>query len=105
MHWALHAVNVGDSTIKAALEAERDHFLATSPIPTAEIVDLSDAVRKSYGGPPEITAVLVDSRNRRIEEHPHPDTPQLIEQMDGAIAAAVAVLAHSPQDDLVNVTI
>lgn len=105
MRWALNVVNVDGDTIRSALETERDHFLATSPIPTSELDAMNDVIRKSHNGPPEITKSLVESRERLLKESPHPDTPAMLKQMNGAIAAAGAVLKASPKASFVNVTI
>lgn len=107
MRWAINAVNVGDDTIKSVLEAERDHYLRTSPMMTPKLEELKDAIIKSYNlqMAPEIARSLIAARDKEIEENPHVDTPRLVEQMNDAIAGAVAVLAASPQRDMVNVTI
>jgi hypothetical protein len=105
VRWALNVVNANRDTLRSSLEAERDHFLLTSPIPTTELDELNDVIRKSYNGPPEITKSLVESRSRKLKESPHPDTPAVFAQMNGAIAAASAVLTASPSTSVVNVTI
>lgn len=105
MHWALNCTFVKNATIKQALERERDHFIKTSPIPTPELDALSDALRKSYGGAEEITKQMRAMRDRMIADHPHADTPALIDLMDQGIAAACAVLTASGHENLVNVTV
>lgn len=105
MRWALNVVGVTGKTIRSMLEAERDHFLKTSPIPTDDLDRLNSAIRVSYNGPKEATDSLIMARDKEIRENPHPDTPVLIEQMNGTIAAVEALLKATEQSDEVNVAL
>lgn len=88
IRWALHVTGVDPKKLRAALEKERDHYLETSPIPSADLDQINAGLRASYNGPAEVTVALREARKRHLAEKPHPDTPRMVEQMNAVIDAA-----------------
>lgn len=93
MRWALHTKEpASGDALKAALESARDAFLLTNPYPTRELEKLEAALAASEGA---VRDALVKARADHVAQNEHPDMPDVVAQMNRAIAAAVLLAGKS----------